>query len=71
MRYFLTSLLLGLSFTTWAQKPSDEKNLPFQVIFAENAENKQGKQINSLNLIPADQILTIRQGGFRCLDDGI
>jgi hypothetical protein len=64
MRYFLTSLLLGLSFTTWAQKPSDEKNLPFQVIFAENAENKQGKQINSLNLIPADQILTIRQGGF-------
>jgi hypothetical protein len=64
MKYILTSLFLGLFFAICAQKPYDEKNLPFQVIIAENVENNQGKQINSLDLIPIDDIVTIRQGGF-------
>jgi hypothetical protein len=64
MRILLIILLLGQWVATWGQKRYDDKNLPFQVIYAENVENRKGQKIKELDTLAIDDILTIRQNGF-------
>jgi len=64
MRLLITILFLGQLIETLGQKPYDDKNLPFQVVYAENVYNDEGQKVNNLQLIPVNEVLTIRQGGF-------
>jgi hypothetical protein len=64
MKFILCLIFLGFSFATWSQKPRDDSNVTFQVIFAENVQNTQGKKISSLDIISVDEMLTIGQSGF-------
>ena len=64
MRLFITLLLLAQFIATWGQKRYDDRNQPFQVIYAEHVENHAGKEISSLQMISIDEVLTLKQGGF-------
>ncbi len=64
MRLLITILFLGQLIETLGQKPYDDKNLPFQVVYAENVQNNEGQEVNNLQLISVNEVLTIRQGGF-------
>jgi hypothetical protein len=64
MRFLLSIYLLGQSFFVCGQKPYDDKRLPFQILFADNVENKKGQPVKSFDLISINDILIVGQGGY-------
>jgi hypothetical protein len=64
MRFLISIYLLGQSFVVCGQKPYNDKRLPFQVLFADNVENKKGQPVKNFDLISINDVLVVGQGGF-------
>ena len=64
MKVLLVILIFGSLATAVAQKRTNGRGLPFQVIYAENVKDRKGKEIKQLDLIPNDGALTIGENGF-------
>lgn len=63
-QFFLILFLLIQATTSYSQKGDDSKNLPFQVILADNVTDSRGRKVENLDLISINDQLTIGKGGI-------
>lgn len=64
VKWFLTLFFAGALFSARGQAHYEDKDFPFQVLFAENVETSNGKKVGSLDLIAINETLMVGNDGF-------
>ncbi len=63
MRYLFIVFALLPTFGSSAQNANSVKKFPFQVLYAENAKDKNGQVLKSLDLVSVSDVLTVSENG--------